>query len=37
MCDDVMKKLYACSSITGWTETETELTCDMECNTYNIC
>ena len=32
MCDDVVNQLYACSSVTGWTETETELTCDMECN-----
>ena len=24
--DDVVNQLYACGSITGWTETETELT-----------
>ena len=32
MHDDVVNQLYACSSITGQTETETELTCDMEHN-----
>ena len=32
MCDDVVNQLYACGSITGQTETETELTCDAEHN-----
>ena len=32
MCDDVVNQLYACGSITGQMETETELTCDMEHN-----
>ena len=30
---DVVNQLYACGSITGWTETEMELTCDTERNT----
>ena len=36
MHDDV-NQLYACGSVTGWTETETEteLTCDTEHNIYN--
>ena len=32
MCDDVVNQLYACGSVTGWMETEMELTCDMEHN-----
>ena len=31
-CDDVVNQLYACGSTTGWTETETELSYDTECN-----
>ena len=30
--DDMVKQLYACGSVAIRTETETELTCDMERN-----
>ena len=36
MCDDMVKQLYACSSVAIWTETETELTCDTERNNDGV-